>query len=72
MKKFAVSLFVDYLASVKTYIVIANSIDDIKTKDDMPTIKLMKAIHIDYDPESCYVDAVCIESDEMPSPYIIK
>lgn len=72
MKKFAVSLFIDFEASLKTYIVLAKSIDDIKTKGDYPTIKLMEALGLDYDPESIYVDAVSIESDGMLSPYIIK
>lgn len=72
MKKFAVSLFIDFEASLKTYIVLSKSIDDIKTEGDYPTTKLMKSLSLDYDPESIYVDAVSIESDDMPSPYIIK
>lgn len=72
MKKFAVSLFIDFCSDLKTVIVLAKSIDDIKTIDDMPTSKLMKALDLNCDPKDVFVDAVSIDNDDMPSPYILN
>lgn len=72
MKKFAVSLFIDYISTIKTYIVLAKSIDDFGINGDMPSKKLLKVLELDVDPKECYVDVVSIEGNDIPSPYIIK
>lgn len=79
MKKFAVSVFIDSNSKIKSIIVIADSLDKIIYTDSMtyglPTSKMLDIIKEEIgwrpDPEDCYIDCVCIDNDEMPSPYKI-
>ena len=74
MKKYSVCAIVDNF-SHQTFIVMANNISDIMDKYDSPTNAMMEIIKKEgfrYTKENIFLDVVCIEPDEMPSPYIIN
>lgn len=74
MKKYSVCAIVDNY-SHQSFVVMANSISDIMDKYENPTDEMMEIIkkeEFNFDKEEIYLDVVCIDNDEIPSPYIIN
>lgn len=75
MKKYSVCAIVDNY-SHQSFVVMANSISDIMDKYENPTDEMMEIIkkggELNFYKEEIYLDVVCIDNDEIPSPYVIN
>lgn len=74
MKKYSVCAIVDNF-SHHTTIVMANNIFDIVDKYDNPTDEMMEILKkedFNFYKDEIFLDIVCIDNDDIPSPYIIN